>query len=257
LGVHDRAELLRFPKFPMIASTDAAGIRAIVKISAITFFLLITAAVWPQVQPQAEGLLGEIVAVIMENNPVLVSQSELIQESERLPEPGTTFAVPGMTLGTGVALWNPDTNSLAFIPSITLGMSFSMNDPARVLNVYRIRQEKEKARQDWEGSKNAALSELFSKIREIYRLKSQSRNLLALRKYLRDYAAAAQSQRGELAVGPDKLWDLMERLTNIDIELETANSQLETIMMETAMHLGGNAWEELLRLLRQLDSPVS
>jgi len=228
-----------------------------VKKTAIPLFLFIAAAAWPQVQTQGDGLLGEIVAVIMENNPVLVSQRRLIQESERLPEPGTAFAVPGITLGTGVALLDPDTNNIAFIPSITLGVSFSINDPARVLNVYRIRQEKEKARQDWEGSKNAALSELFIKIREIYRLKSQGRNLLALRKYLKDYATAAQSQRGELAVGPDKLWDLMERLTNIDIELETANSQLETIMMETAMRLGGNAWEELLRLLRQLDSPVS
>ncbi len=248
---------MKLPKFQLIATTDAAGSRSVARISTILFLLFIAAAAWTQVQAQGDGLLGQIAAVIMENNPVLVSQRELIRESGRLPEPGTAFAVPGMTLGTGVALWNPDTDSLAFIPSITLGMSFSINDPARVLDVYRIRQEKEKARQDWENSKNAALSELFTKVREIYRLKSQGRNMLALRKYLKDYAAAAQSQRGELAVSPDTLWDLMERLTNIDIELETSNSQLETIMMETAMRLGGNAWEELLRLLRQLDSPVS
>jgi hypothetical protein len=218
----------------------------------IPLLLCIAASAWPQAQGQTDGLIKKMVAVILEHNPALVSQNELILESQRLQEPGTGFAVPGMNLGAAVGLWDPDTNSLTFVPSVSLGVSFSINDPARALNVYRIRQEKEKAKQDWESSKNAALSELFSKIREIEKLKSQGRNLLALQKYLKDYSSAAQAPRGETAIGPDKLWDLMERLTNIDIELETVNSQLDTIMMETAMRLGGSAWEELLLLLRQL-----
>jgi hypothetical protein len=78
----------------------------------IPLLLCIAASAWPRAQGQGEGLIEKMVAVILEH--------ELILESQRLQEPGTGFAVPGMNLGAVVGLWDPDTNSVAFVPSVII-----------------------------------------------------------------------------------------------------------------------------------------
>jgi hypothetical protein len=228
------------------------------KPAAASIFLILCMAVsgWSQAKETADGLYQKMTAVVLQYNPALLSLDELVQESRRLKEPGVGLSIPGMSFGATAGFWNTYTNSPGFAPSITAGLSLSFNDPARALNVYRIRQEKEKAKQDWESAKNAALSELFSKVREIQKLKSRGRNLVALQKYLQDYNLAAKTQGGDPTIGPDKMWDLMERLTNVQTDLDTVDGQLETTMMETAMRLGGSAWQDLLQLLRQIDTPL-
>ena len=209
---------------------------------------------WPQTQA-LDALYEKMTAVVLANNPVLISQNRLVEESSRLKQPAGGLSIPGLDLGAAVGLWDPDTNTPAFAPSLNLGVSISFNDPARELNGYRITQEKEKARQDWENAKNTVLSELFSRVRDIQKLKTQAAATLTLQKYLKDYSVAARMQGGpEASISPDKMWDLMERLANVTTELDTASSQLETMMMETAMRLGGAAWKDLLELLRQIQA---
>ncbi len=215
--------------------------------------LTATPAAWTQERAASDGLMRKMAALVLTHNPILLSQSRLIEEGRRIVEPGDGFAIPGMTLGAGLGIWNPYTNSFAVTPSVTFGLSFSFSDPTRGLNVLKIKEEKELAKQQWETAKNTTLAQLFSKIRDIQKLKSQGRNLASLKKYLEDYSSVAQSQRIEQAIGPDKLWELKERLTNLDIDLQTLDGQLETTMLETAMSLGGDAWEDLLQLLRELD----
>lgn len=214
-------------------------------------------AAWTQAREAETTLYEKMVSLVLVNSPVLVSQNRLVEESARIKEPAGGLSIPGLNLGASVGLWDPDSNTPAFVPSVSLGMDLNFSDPTRALSIYRITQEKEKARQDWENAKNAVLTELFDKVREIQKLKSQAVSMLALQKYLKDYSLAARTQGGDAAISPDKMWDLMERLANVQTELDTTSSQLETIMMETAMRLGGSAWKDLLALLRQIETPRS
>ncbi len=198
------------------------------------------------------AIIQRMMAIVLEHNPALVSAQRLVEESRRLPRQELAFLVPGVNVGAGFGTWDPLTNTYGFRPYVSLGLSFDFSDPARALNAYRIEEAREKAGQDRETSRVAALSLLFSKIREIGKLQSQSKSQRALKKYLEDFSSVMETQSFAQTMGPEKLWDLKERLANLETDLQAADGQIQSLMVETAMSLGGDAWEELLALLRQL-----
>jgi hypothetical protein len=216
--------------------------------------LLLLAASMGGAQNDAQGdpLVQKMVTLVVAHNPILLSQQRLVAEAQRIPDRAAGFSISGMNLGGGAYTLNPYTGAPGFLPSLTLGLTFSFSDPARELNILKMKQEKELARQAWETARDAALASLFSRVREILRLKSQGKNLQVLRGYLHDYSVLADTQRSEQAISPDKLWDLRQRISDIDTQLDTLDGQLETTMMEAALNLGGDAWPELLALLHQL-----
>ncbi len=214
--------------------------------------LLIGALPVLQAEGQGAAIVQKIMEIVLTHNPVLTSAARLEKESERLPRQDLSFLIPGVSVGAGFGTWNPQTNTYVYVPNLSLGLTFSFSDPTRTMNVFRIQEAKEKAKQDWETSRVAALSLLFSKIREIGTLQSRMKSNLALKKYLEDFSSAAETQSLAQTMGPEKLWDLKERLANLDTDLQAADGQIQSLMLETAMSLGGDAWEELLALLRQL-----
>ena len=222
--------------------------------AAAVLALLAGPSAWAQDNARGDPLVQKMVTLVVAHNPILLSQQRLVDEAQRIPDRAAGFAISGMNLGGGVYTLNPYTGAPGFLPSVTLGLNLSFSDPARELNILKMKQEKELARQGWETARDTALATLFSRIREILKLKSQGKNLQALRSYLHDYSVLADTQRTEQAISPDKLWDLRERISDIDTQLDTLGGQLETTMMEAALSLGGDAWPELLALLRQLGS---
>lgn len=218
--------------------------------------LALLLVVLPGLEAEGPGeraaIIQKMMAIVLEHNPVLTSAERLMEESGRLPRQDLAFLIPGVNVGAGFGTWDPLTNTYGFRPYVSLGLNFAFTDPSRAMNAYRIEEAREKARQDWETSRVTALSLLFSKIREIGKLQSQSRSQLALKKYLEDFASVAETQSFAQTMGPDKLWDLKERLATLQADLQAADGQIQSLMLETAMSLGGDAWEELLTLLRQL-----
>lgn len=219
---------------------------------AVAVMVLLATSAWAQQGAAADLLMQKMVDVVLSHNPVLASQQRLVDEAQKIPDRSPGFTIPGLTLSSGLYTWNPYTDVFALLPSVTVGLSLSFNDPARELNILRVKEEKEMARQNLVTAKNAALADLFSKIRDILKLKSQGKNLAGLRDYLRDSSTLAESQRSAQSVSPDKLWDLRQRITDIETQLDTLDGQVQTTMMEAAMSLGGDAWQELLGLFRQL-----
>jgi hypothetical protein len=205
-------------------------------------------------QENAPGdqLMQQMVSLVLAHNPILVSRQRLMDESRRIPDRSPGFAIPGLSVSAGVYTWNPYTNAFSILPSVTVGLSLSFDDPARELNILKMKEEKEAAAQALQEAKDTALATLFSRIRDILKLKSQGKHLTELRGYLRDYSALAESQRSAQSLSPDKLWDLRGRIADVETQLDTLEGQIETTMMETAMSLGGDGWQELLGLLRQL-----
>jgi hypothetical protein len=219
---------------------------------AALFALLGASAAWTQDTDHGDLLLQKMVSLVIAHNPLLVSQQRIVNEAQRIPDRAAGFTVPGMNVSAGLYTWNPYTGLFALLPSVTFGLSFSFADPSRELTILKVSEEKELAKQGWETARDTALATLFSKVRDILKLKSQGKNLQALRSYLHDYSVLADAQRTEQAISPDKLWDLRGRIADIDTQLDTLDGQLETTTMEVAMSLGGDAWQELLALLREL-----
>lgn len=211
--------------------------------------------VWAQNQDKQNELIERMIRIVLENNPTLKSQERLVRESEDFPEANSTFAISGLNFSVGSSIWDPDTDSFSFVPAATLGVNFSLGDPARVLNSFNLKKQKEGAKQDYQQLKNSLVSDIFSNVREILRLKSQSKSLEELKAYLEDYSNLTEKQvkAGVSEPEPDKLWDMKERIMGIEVEIQDVGNKLNTIKLEGAILLGGDAWGELLELFKQLD----
>lgn len=211
--------------------------------------------VWAENQDKQNELIERMIRIVLENNPTLKSQERLVRESEDFPEAHSTFAISGLNFSVGSSIWDPDTNSFSFVPAVSLGVSFSLGDPGRVLNSLNIKKQKEGAKQDYQQLKNSMVSDIFANVREILKLKIQSKSLENLKEYLEDYSNLTEKQvkAGVIELEPDKLWDLKERIMGIEVEIKDVKNKLNTIKLEGAMRLGGDAWGELLELFKQLD----
>jgi hypothetical protein len=199
-----------------------------------------------------------MIQLALKSNPILKSQERLVLESQELPVPSSKFAVSGINFDAGAAFWNSETNSLGFVPSITLGLDLSIGNPSRTLNILELKKERARAKQDYQEIKNSIVSDLLSYVREVLTLKSQRKSLMELRIYLEDYSDLTEKQvkAGVEVPEPDKLWELKERQMGIDVELQDVKNQLSTIRLEAAMKLGGESWEELLALFWLLDGEI-
>jgi hypothetical protein len=220
--------------------------------AAVVLVMLAAATAGAQDSGGQDQLVQKMASLVVAHNPILVSQQRIVDESQRLPDRKAGFTIPGMSVSAGFYAWNPYTDAFAILPSVTFGLNFSFNDPARELTILKMKEEKEIAKQGWETARDTALATLFSRVRDILKMKSQGKNLKVLRGYLQDYSVLADTRRSEQAVTPDKLWDLRERIADLDTQLDTLGGQIDMTMTEAAMSLGGDAWRELLDLLRQL-----
>jgi outer membrane protein TolC len=217
----------------------------------------LSSPVWIEAQIRDNEITQKIIDLVLTHNPTLLSRARIVEQARNMGEPGYGLSIPDMNISASLGFFNPTTNLFALNPSVGIGLSISFSDPARQLDVLKIKEEKESAKQEYEKARNEILSTLFSKIRELSRLRSQKKNLKDLLSYLEDYSKAAEAQRMQQSIGLDKLWDLKARITDLRIEMETLAAETDTLLQETAMGIGGDSWEEILSLLMQLNESVS
>ena len=201
--------------------------------------------------PQGE-LLQRLIEIVVQKNPLLASQAIVVQQNRTVPEPRSTSAINGINLSAGIADTGASPVDYRFAPSATIGLSVTISDPGRALNILRITQEKEQAKQQLQKTKNEVIAQLFEKINQILQLKSQQSSLSNLKAYLMDYTALVEKQVRQGIVEPDRLLALKERLASLEVQLQDVKNQLGTARLETALSLGGDAWEGMLLLLEQL-----
>jgi outer membrane protein TolC len=208
----------------------------------------------PAQPPQSEVILS-MIRVVLENNPTLSSQQTLIREGQKLPELRSRFALTAINLSAATAVWNPDTNTFQLYPAFTVGTSLSLSDPARILNSYNLKKERENARQEYQKIRSTLIADLMSAVGEIMKLYNRRESLAKLKVYLEDYSNLIEKQVRAGVSGPelDKLWELKERIINLEADLKDVEDQLSMKMLQTAMSLGGEAWQELLDLMARLD----
>jgi hypothetical protein len=208
-----------------------------------------------QSPPQSSEILERMIPIVMENNPTLASQNELVRASSGFPKRGPTFALTTLNVTAGTSYWDLSVGSFRFVPSLTAGVSFSIGDPVRIMSYYNLKAEREQARQQYLKIKDSAVADLFASAREILKLKSQGRSLQKLKTYLEEYTDLIERQvkAGVTQPATDQLWALKERAIGIETEIRDVDDQLNTKKIEAAMRLAGEAWRDLLALFEQLE----
>ncbi len=209
---------------------------------------------WGQANTAQSEIILSMIRIVLENNPALSSQQTLIREGQKLPELRSRFVLTGINFTAGTSIWNPDTNSFQLYPAFTVGTSLSLSDPARILNSYNLKKERENARQEYQKIRSTLIADLMSAVGDVMKLYNRRESLAKLKIYLEDYSNLIEKQVRAGVSGPelDKLWDLKERIINLEAELKDVEDQLSTKRLQTAMSLGGEAWQQLLDLMAQL-----
>jgi hypothetical protein len=225
------------------------GVRAFV----ISMALVATTA-WAQVDSARDQLIQQMLQVVLDNNPALASREELLRETENLRPSRSRVALSGVNFSFASSVWDPDTSSFRFYPAATLGASLSIADPARALNSYNLAKARTEARLEQQELKNALIKDLLSTVRELLKLAGHRESLEKLKAYLQDYSDLIDKQVRAGAASPElaKLWDLKERLLDVEAEIGDAGNQLDTMRLEAALRLAGDSWGELLELFSRL-----
>jgi hypothetical protein len=217
-------------------------------------FVLLLAAAGLWAGDGRDQIIQQMLRVVLEHNPGLAAQAQLVRESEQLPAVRSRVALSAMSLNLGASVWDPDTGTFRLYPAATLGASLAIADPARALNAFTLKKERTAAQREYLEIKDALIGELLAAVREVLKLAGRRESLQKLRSYLQDYSALIEKQVRAGVATPelDRLWELKERLLGVEAEIGDVESQLGTVRLEAALKLAGDSWPELLELLGRL-----
>ena len=211
-------------------------------VSSLPLILLISLTAWAQDQPQPlqKDPLYRIIELVVENNPILQSQRDLIEEIEQMPEPGAGFVDKS---------WEAESETEAAASRTPL-LSITELEEIRDRRLER-RETLEKARQTYESLKKTLLSELLASLTNLSKLENKKKSLTQLQSFLRNRAESLSKQVKAGLEKPATLFDLTERIMNISMETKDSAEELRTLKLRIAITMGGDKWQELLALLDQ------
>ncbi len=213
-------------------------------VSCLALILLISSAAWTQEEPQLfkKDTLQGIIELVVENNPILQSQKDLIREIQRMPEPGSGFQdLSILALGSETE-----------VAGITTPlMNMTQLEEIRSMMLDRM-ETLEKAKQTYESLKKSLLLELFANITDLFKLNNEKESLNQLESFLRNRANSLSQQVKAGIEKPTTLFDLTERVMTISMETENATEELKVLKLQIAITMGGDKWQDLLILLDEL-----
>jgi len=213
-------------------------------VSCLALILLISPAAWTQEEPQPfkKDPLQGIIELVVENNPILQSQKDLIREIQQMPEPGSGF-IDLNTLALG------SETEAAGIKTPLISMTQLEEIRGRILE----RMETlEKAKQTYESLKKDLLTELFANITDLFKLNNKRESLSQLESFLRNRAESLTQQVKAGLERPTTLFDLTERVMTTSMEAENATEELKVLKLQIAITMGGDKWQQLLSLLDEV-----
>jgi len=204
--------------------------------------------------PEKDGL-QEMIELVVEANPTLQSQRNLIKEIETIPEP-----VKGLdlTLGlkTGAAVESADGWERRVVPTGSLELTIPLYSSAkqRKIALDRLTTQKDlaKAWQDYYHLKNSVISDLLTKVDKIVSLKNELEGQKKLLSLLQHNLEAFKKQVEAGVARPSDLWALSERIMTAETKIGNLLSKLGTLKCETAVNLAGDRWRELIDMLDEI-----
>jgi len=210
---------------------------------------------------QPYSLFEPMVKLVLETNPTLKSQRRLIESISSLPELGRGLDVT-LTFRAGAgAVYNEDLNEVLIVPTGGLELQIPLYSRSRRRereeDKLSLKERLEQAKQTYDKLKNSIITELFSKVNEILKLQNERKNLEELKFFLTQNLKVIEEKVKVGVAKNEDVWNLRERIMNTQTKIDNISSQLRTLREEIAFTLAGESWPELLKLLQDLEIPVS
>ncbi len=169
-------------------------------------------------------LFAEIVEFVKDRDPVLRSQRAVMEAAEAMDTIELDDdAVPGLT-----------------------------ESSLRVQKFESVSQVQQ-AQQTYTQVERDLVSALLANLTEILSLRNAVENQKELLSLLEDRLEPTERQVEAGIVDADALWELSERIIDVQTEIDDSNSQLTVLKRETAFNYGGEDWRALLELVEQFD----
>lgn len=199
--------------------------------------------------------LQRMIELVVEANPTLQSQRNLITEIEIVPEPvrGPDLA---LALKTGAAVASADEDGdweRRVVPTGSIELTIPLYSAVkkRKIALDRLTTQKDlaKAWQDYYRLKNSAISDLLTRVDKITSLKNELDAQKKLLSLLERNLEALTKQVEAGVARPSDLWAISERIMIHETKIRNLSSTQETLKRETAVNLAGARWPELLKML--------
>ena len=196
-----------------------------------------------------------MIELVVEANPTLQSQRNLVKEIETLPEPVRGL---DLTLGlkTGAAVESADGWERRVMPTGSIELTIPLYSSAtrRKIALDRLTTQKDlaKAWQDYHRFKNSIISDLLTRLDKIVSLKNELEGQKKLLSLLQHNLEALKKQVNAGVARPSDLWAISERIMATETKISNLLSKLNTLKRETAVNLAGTKWPELLRMLGEI-----
>ena len=211
-------------------------------------WLLSSTAAFSQAEEKVQSMevFQQIIQMVMENNPILESQRNLVNTIEQMPEPGAGF----------INLEELQSKSRQ-VGEEGLGTPLlSLSEVIQVETFVQTKLDREKtlaeAKQTYENLKQTLISNLMTKITQMEKLRNKTANLDELTSFFETRRDSLEKQVKAGIKQPSTLFDLTEQLMETSLEMKNATREREIMKLETAIGLGGTKWEELLDLLNKI-----
>jgi len=201
-------------------------------------------------------ILQETIDLVVENNPTLQSQRSLFEQIQALPDPGKGGDFQ-LSLRGGITTYaSEDTQEVWFGPTGGVGLEIplfsSSRRKERIMSRLTYAKELEKAKQDYLRLKNSIVSELLAKLNKLFGLQNEKKKLEELRFFLSSNIESLKQQVKTGVIKAADLWELTERIMDIETKIYNRSTELEILKREIALNLGGEKSSQLRQMLEQL-----
>ena len=197
--------------------------------------------------------LQRMIELVVEANPTLQSQRNLITEIEIVPEPvrGPDLALAlktGAEVATLDGSWERRVEPTGSI-ELTIPLYSAVKKRKIALDRLTTQKDLAKAWQDYYRLKNSAISDLLTRVDKITSLKNELDAQKKLLSLLERNLEALTKQVEAGVARPSDLWAISERIMIHETKIRNLSSTQETLKRETAVNLAGARWPELLKML--------
>ncbi len=201
--------------------------------------------------------LQKMIELVVEANPTLQTQRNLIKEIGEVPEPAKGPDIDlSFKAGADYASDNEGEGSVTPIGKIELTIPLYSSAKKRKIALDNLTVQKDltKAWQDYYSFKDSLISELLEKVNSIINLENELEGQEKLLSLLQYNLEALRKQVEAGVTMPSSLWNMSERTLATETNIANLLNNLNTLKRETAVNLAGDRWQELLKMLDEIVS---
>lgn len=203
---------------------------------------------------EMEDLIHDAVNLVLEEHPRLKSQRRVLRAALDLPEHKRTF-LGDINLSTELQA-TIDEDEFKALPLAGLRFSIPLYRPdaerKRIEDEYALLREREVEVQNLQEQKEIIISELMHNIDRIFLLNHREEGKIKLIDSLKEREELLKELIQGGSASPQDLWDLDERIVEIEVDVANLKSQQMLLIEEVARNLGGERWRDLKRLLEEI-----